>query len=729
VPTERRSRTLLAAAAIAAALGAAASPASAAEDAGLVFAQDETLALTAPSDRVPALVCNGANRPARALRGRYAGFAFKGPKGGVRPTSAVLERPDVGPADPSSTRRLTSLDPGGCGVVDVALTGKTLKGGTYKGALLVTSDGAGVARRAVQVTVKTDPVEPVSLAGAGDEVELQATDQWGWLPGGGKPKLDGGRSLPLKPTEPPPTIGAECTKETTKDETKCPLLGVVAQNLEIGKIRVDGPLDTKSDVPRLPVKLEGAGAAGEYGGSLALADDSEPKVKLKVRHGLLPAVVALLAGLAVTMYLSLWQKRWVPRRRIRKPAEALDGEYAAAIAEFREHVAAGGTARDPLPFAQFDRPSKQRVDRYRDEIKSNLAHYAHSTVYFDTKSEEYKALEKSVKDAGADIRCWREKTGLAGSLIALREEFDELHTWLIEKPFSTQDPAVLATAARALKGSALEVGEAVERAAAADTAAALLKRWQRLAERTLRLQLWWRALAKVADPRSQPGMSPQHRDLHTLAGARLAQVKAELLEAEDAAALDGFGIEKRLERAYDRLALLGGQYHVDEPVLADDPRDLGAVLDALGTPAFAREQLGMTQEMSGEATTEALADGLEKAAEAGGQFVGTAMRSAAVRDSKTIFSDIAYLLLSIGAALFVAVTAFYTDTFGSTTDYLKLVAVAAVTGPLATSLVTAIDAVLTANRASLLEDPTKPAVLEAESAAEMAAAAEPEPAA
>lgn len=612
---------------------------------GLVFRDERPLAIDAAHTTRVARLCNGSGDSATDLEVTATGFGFHlTPKGEQVPAPVEDEKTVLGVSGLPK-----KLAPGECQDLTVARQAQgPIDDGTYTGVLTVTAAGAGIAR--LPVTVAEAPAV-TAAAGAAETATLRGARE-GWE---GDAELVDGSTLALELAGPGQKldIGAECkAPEDGKpwDKTKCKLLGTLFNGPHRARLYVAGPVKLKEDVALLPVRVEGANHVGDYEGTLELSEGEEAKVKLSVKSRLRGAVAALVLGALIPFILQLVQGLLLPRIKLRERHSGLPTRYKA-----------GETLECALgEIEEFRAPSRDKVSAYLTGVEKALKAYARSTLFFDTKSDAYQKIEKSLKTAEDDAGFLHSDDGFCKAMEKLKTKLEKLDKFLKKDYGIRRTPQVVFAGASLLRGKELEVGEATKRAKEAEKHAELLDTWSELARRTKRFDVWSLELAERAAA-THTGEPMTEEDLERLrdARAKVIEVRDELVDAKDAEALSKVGTPGDVDALYDELMELGSRYGVPPPE-DRNPADLvgegrGVLLldDGLGQP------------------THEVAAWIEGAKDA---VVEAATPVAVFQTVRWLIQGVV-LFVSLGIAVVVGLEEFYFDKpFGSFEDYLVLVA-------------------------------------------------------
>jgi hypothetical protein len=689
-------RSALSVAFVAAALAAAAAPAGAQDQAGLAFRDarpltlaPEALGTSAAADQLT--VCNGGAEAATKLRASAGGFGFKDGDGDALADDAVLSAPVI---------RHTTLAPGSCMRVRLATTGATALGsGSFTGTVAVSSAGQGVAHR--ELTLTGPPDVAVAPKAVVDTVKVKITHWAGPLHFLFGDDHDVGVPLQGPPPGKDLKLAGACQDGDATPSTSCPAIGVAAHDDETGQFSLGGPAGEEDHgVVALPVHLHGAARVGDYTGTIdpgqTFEDDDAIKVVVSVTQAWPWALLALLIGCALAIGPQWWTRRTRPASKVRDRAGGLAERYAEAVQEFHG-------AEEPKRFPEIRGPSAACVEEYAGGVVVALDRYLRSMVFLDTSTDTYKAIETSLKTADDDIDCLQTPTELLASLGLLRKDLADLLRWLADHQFCEREPALAREAAKVLADQDLQVGAALKLKAGADTAVATLAAWRELAERLLRSQLWWRAMAIHAALRPMAGgMDDEDAKRHVALGARLAQTKAELLKVEDAGELEALGVKARLEKLYDELGYLGGRYGVEEPDVDGLFIELRDYWAEMGPPPSMKAMLMLPLPRQAITSVVALISGADAP-------VHRPARPAVVAKSWRWVGDAVCIALALVVALLSAMVAIVSGkNFGTLSDWLTVALIGTAAQGIVSGVIPAINGALQDRFGSVLVAEAEP---------------------
>jgi hypothetical protein len=655
----------------------------------LVFPDIRDVALDWPTARAGKgdEVCNVGAADATRLVARVSGFEFKRHKEPVKNDAEVVTArlENDGPLRPGDCRKLTVK------AVDI------VDAGTYTGVLAVTSAGAGLARRTVSITGPIEVPKSATAEGAVDTASLNArrdfpfaansilTDN-GLLPlraAGTGERLQVPRHCPMRErveklnstadeqelqltgkTESSEEARKRAERALEREETKlakrCPFVGNLLNGTDVASVFIDGPLKEPTQSPALlPLRVRGAGDIGHYEGSLDLAQTpDDPKddvsVKVAVTDPVGWAILALLAGAALSLLSQYILRRFLPKRRLRERWRKFGSDYTAAKRGFDEHAP---------DFAEFETPAEADITGYQDSIDTAIKRYGQSVVWFDDQSEAYKQLDASLDQVEADIGSWRDEDGLAKSLIDLKAALEDLAKFLTEELPLPRAPRLVLRAAELLKPRQLKVGEAKTLAGEADSCAILVADWQTMGHEAKRYIAWLKQLTQQWDK-----MEPNERERLRLAGLRLAEALNEMLDVSVKADLEGRGGARDLRSTYDLLAALGAKYGWLPPP-ETKPSEVAGNMGPLDFDPVTSEMLGLDP-------TEDLGHSLDQWLGEAIAAEGTPARPAALAKSLRWIAGAFALVFSVLVGVAAGLAAFYFDgPWGTWEDYLTVIVV------------------------------------------------------
>jgi hypothetical protein len=620
------------------------------DEQGIAFRDERGLRLTWPEARTGAVsqVCNLGADVARDLDVAATGFGFAVTRTGAKAAAPVADDRVVtamfepGPDVVENGSGLARLAVGKCWNVRVARRQpQRVDTADYKGLLTVVARGDGIARRRVTLAGPKGP-EAVTPAKAAAET-LTLKGERGhpikadtFLRGDDVLLLKANSAAAVRPA-------AKCQEDG--DEDSCPLLGHLYNGSRVASVWVAGPATDHGDDPtEVPIRVTGATVVGDYAGALDLAstpakDDDDIKVSLAMTDWWPWAVLALLVGAAVAFLPQFYWRRVRPRDALEKRVVAVKTGYD-----------------DVGPHGMRPPPEGERGAG----LCTAIGKYVDSTLFFDTSSDAFKALDASITEAEKDVAYFNEPDGLKKSLDACSAALAKLVA-MLPRFGAPVRPSIVAAVAGLIKARTLKAGESVTLAGKADAAAALLDRWRELADDVLRFEAWWRAIAHSTA--ATPFSPDEHKRWHAT-GVALAESRRELGDVKSAGDLERLDIEAEMRHTYEVLASLGAPRQVWKPSGDAEPArlDLGIVnLDAGVT--------GHAVSYAGPALTveKAVADAKEpKSREAEPVVLGDSTRRAL---------DAVVVAVTVVVAVIAGLAAFYFgEIWGTLTDYLTVIA-------------------------------------------------------
>lgn len=514
---------------------------------GLVFRDQRPLTIESGDEKESrsAVVCNTSGAVAADLAWSLGGFEFNKGDADVAQKAVI-----------SLTGTRPRLRPGACDAVTIEVAANPeIDAGPFEGLLVVTSAGAGAARLEINVSGPASTV--VSTKGAAETINLTATK---WKLWSEDVSIDGDGSLALRA----PASGKSL--DLAPPDT---FIGNLINAGDVASVYVSGdPNKSGKGVWLLPIEIRGVANTGEYEGTLtptASADEEQTvKVKVKVTVGWPWAVLTVILGaLLLVVFPTLYFRRWRVKDGLHKRHASLVASYEQAAEALHRH----------FPRLEgIEAPPKYQIEDYAAAVDAAIRAYAESTWYFDTTSDAYAGIVKSLDTVDADIRCLEAKEGLGKALTELGEMLERLAKGLKAHLPIDRQPAIALAASALLRDGKLTVGEAITRAKKAAEFGAGIEQWTELAQALRRYEVWYRVLEDLSLPSS--GVNFGEDDFAALKAiyGGIAVAKNELLEASDAKQVERLAIQKRLSDVYGQLAMLGAKYNrwvVSEPPPAD----------------------------------------------------------------------------------------------------------------------------------------------------------------
>jgi hypothetical protein len=655
----------------------------------------DDIAAGVPGNRLK--VCNAGTRVAERLRLTRTGFGFTH-DGVPLSDGAILQHArlvrSVNGRD-LVAHRLTS---GNCAeiAVDVRFHAE-LDTGSYTGEVVVSSVGGGLARRSVTIIGPPDLTVPAE--GVADTTEIKVVHKSGpfhFL------VADHGKQATVPLLAPPRgkqlDIPATCGEGAAKPSALCPGIGAVLHGSTSAEVVLGGhPPDAVGGVVRLPVRLLGTHDVGDYEGAIHPSGDrgdGHPiKTVVQVTDAWWWALIALLFGAGLVMGPQLWIRRYKPKSVLMDRAAALLGKYSRAKLAFRGE-------RQPANFPDIDPPEGGDVAVYAEDVRAATRTLLKSTVFVDRGSDGYKQVDLSLDIAERDIEGWRDPDELLRALTALKGELDSVQGWLRARRFVKESPAATRKAADVLARRRLKIGEVRKVVDDADVTTVLLHDWCALAQRVMRLQLWWRkiAVALLAEEARRPARADPRPDASIVAhadlGRRLARLKRELREARDSATLRELRSRPELAEIEATLEVDGGRLGIPAPTEDESHENMSGSWEPFQlTPELRRElSMGSADDLGGDDPQPLTADELVGKAT---PFARTPARSVSLDRSWRWLGDVLAIGLAIVVALITAMAAIVNDkNFGSAKDYLTVIFIGTAAQAAATAIIPVINSAL-----------------------------------
>ena len=514
-------------------------PAAAKSSRGLVFPQGPLTVSWKQLERTKKIrVCNGGRIPAR-LELRLSGFGFRR----TDSRSGAVRR--YAPGRVLSVRAPAPVRPGSCASVSLAPTGRNLlvDAGEYSGTIVATAAALGVIRQKLTVLGPGQVGRTATVSSPVEEQQLEARNSFHSR----SPQLVTGDLLLGLPPDglAPPALGAGCEKLASGGWSReCAFIGNLYHGDDVIHVYLAGPVGTDQGVARLPIRVEGANAVGDYEGVLDPAGNGVEAeavaAKLNLTDSVWSAILALLIGTGVGGLIELWYKRWRLKSKLLQRAAALVGRYAEA----------GRNAGAEIDYA--------KLSLYAADVEKAIAAYSASTLLLDKDSHSYKQIEASLAKAEEDARLLGAPKGLKRTLFRFRKKVSAVEELLNENRLVKEVPELL-TRARALLGAGdLAVGDATAQSVQADDLGSALDLWRLLAQRLLAGEAWLFAICK------KDGGRVDESKLGTLP-VRLRALHEELFAATGKEDLDRLRTSGRFELLESEVAYLGATQSVEKP--------------------------------------------------------------------------------------------------------------------------------------------------------------------
>jgi hypothetical protein len=623
---------------------------------GIVFRDRRPVVLESSKDAQShtVVLCNSSGRVASGLVWSLEGFHFTDGEKAV--DEGAVASLSGGP---------TNVAPGACGSATVTVApGPEIDAGPFVGRLVVTSVGGGVARLGVSVAGPASPIVPTK--GAAETIELTATRKSPFA--SGPVSINGESALALK--APPPGKSLEL------EEEKGAFIGNLVNAGDIASVHVTGKVKKDEDdgVWLLPIKISGASHTGVYEGVLTPttsgSETQTVKVKVSVTVWWIWAVLAVLLGSVLAVLPTLFFRRTRVKCVLRSRRNALVEAYAAAGTAFHKNFP---------KFAGIEAPPQPAVEAYASAVKEAVKDYSKSTWYFDTTSDAYAKLVKSLDTADADIECLAgegEAGGLGDALTELQGTLEGLATQLHDHLPIDRQPTIALAAAAVLRSGSLAVGEATIRAEKAKASREGIETWTELAQALRRYEVWCRALIELLGRRDGPAIPPGHFDEARSIQAAVDEVRNEILEAADIKSVERLKVGKHLDRVYRRLAPLGAEHELwvvssPRPEGSTDPWPVLQLQTATGLEDISADvrQIAAIQQR--------LPDSLDESASwlANADFLRvTPAQVVELGRTKRFIGDFMVLALSVATGVVASLSAFYFGkTFGTVEDFLTVI--------------------------------------------------------
>jgi hypothetical protein len=493
-------------------------------------------------------------------------------------------------------------------------------GADSEGTIVATSD-AGVIRRSVAS----------SNANASKPATTSLTLRAEHYVGSKHAHLVGSAALPLGPysaSVAPTVVGPSG------------VLGVLQQGGHRAYLKVpDGAKRTDDHgFVNVPLDIDGASSTGKYTGQLSIGN-KQVSVTVNVGDPWWLCALAILLGLGFAAFTTVFTQRWWGRWQAMRTADAIPESLVAAIDAY--NAGAGGR-----PHLQ---PDPDGASDYVAKVKEAYGHAMRRRLLPDPASDGYKAYLKLVDDVQDDAAFIREPNGLAVALEKLDSKLDSLRRSILGAK-----PHRLMAAASSVLSNPLAPGEGVGRAALAEKYSALLGAWPRLWRVADEYWTWFEELRRRC-------VSP----LLLSAGATLVEVRADLLHARTADAIDVGDLDAKLRLVHHRLwEVAVGPAAEGAIQTLGWPRPAPSVLSVQGLPAVSLR------------ASPTFVPGLPPIAWPSIEHAAARIAHVARETGDRAATPVAYTLvivLAVAGALSTGLLAVYSSTFGSVTDYVTAV--------------------------------------------------------
>jgi hypothetical protein len=482
--------------------------------------------------RARVVVCDDGAGSARDLRIRFERFGLQ------QEGQPISVRDALQP--PRAPRTLRS---GRCAALHVALRSHiTITRRAYRGSLAISST-AGAVRLALTL-VGPDPNAPVPVvpaAAADATLELHIERSAIGL----HPHLLGGGVLPVR---------ASVAGRTPELPVAGTVIGMLVDDTHRAVVRVADPRPRRDsadpDVWLLPVTVSGADTPGTYTGTLDLAPaaaaDPTVPAKLTVSDNWLRRALAVALGALAAFVVQLWVRNWRVAFRWWRRLRQLRDAYVDAGVDF-------GTSAS----WEVDPPTPGSVWTYTNRIRRTIKQSSSWFAFFDSGSEAYQGVVKSLSYAEEDIRCLRLE--LRSHLYELQSATRLVLAVLAYRSPQDEAPACVTRAAGLLSCGALGVGGAQKLAKLAERHTSYLLDWKLLFERALEYET---ICGQLAVAKKNGGVGTTGDDARQLDAtrAKLQQALVELFEAEDRDAFEATGKTAKLDAVGNELSVLRQVY-------------------------------------------------------------------------------------------------------------------------------------------------------------------------
>jgi hypothetical protein len=612
----------------------------------LVFEDDRPIIVTWEQAKIgmDVTVCNVGRDRLQTLRAALTGFNFQ-VDGKQVSDKMVLNPPNVA----------STLDAGACTTVHVQATdGLAPDPGEYKGLLVLSGQSAGIIRREMTIYGPAPIKKPSMVKSAVDEIILTATRN---LPFGNVSHYN--TYLLFKS----PSVGETLILPETGT-----LIGILySEGVHFSRVYVNGkPDESQEGVVMLPIRVEGLNSVGTYSGKLALVDtDDLAEIKIQVTDLFVWPILAFLLGVLIAFICLLWKQHWRPYSLLKNRGNHLETNYKNGAMVFKGKYGSSNFREYAL--------NDSDIESYKKAFDKALKTYARSNLLFDTTSEDFKKLDKTLETAERDAQQFGKlddksdgksdgkldgKSPMGESLESLQTSLEDFAKFLSEEFVVDRTPALVKPVAVLLKGRPFGVGAAQKIVVQADEYVNLIETWQVMATQIKRYELWGIKISK-----SVQYMMPFDLELLQRARARVAEARNEMLDAKDAAALVEMGSVKDLKHAYGQLAYLGSRYKVW--VKPEEEKSSGEKQEEF--KLMAKRTFGIWKPPDWE---ELFGKWRQKAK----HFDITSEKAVTIERTFRGMIDLVVLGLTVGLAILTVLTqSYFGKTFGTTADYITLI--------------------------------------------------------
>jgi hypothetical protein len=614
-------------------------PAVAKSSRGLVFPQ---AALTVGWKSLEATrkiaVCNGGRTPAQ-LDVQLAGFKFRH----TDPQSKAVWT--YGPYRVLKVGAPTRIKAGRCAGLLLGLANPevVVDPGEYSGTLVATAVGLGVIQQKLTITGPGQIGRSATVAGAVEVQQLDAENSFLTR----DPRLKSSDLL-LAPPEngsAPLTLGSDCKKLGSGGwSEECSFIGNLYKGDDVIHVYLAGAIGAEEGVDRLPIRIEGSNAVGSYEGVLdpaGLREKSEAvTVKMNLTDSIWSAILALVFGAALGVAIKLWSERWRLKFKLKQRAGSLTSRYEVASREARIELAV------------------EMVSHYVVEVEDAISSYSWSTLLFDTESDGYKQIERSLTSAEDDLRLLANQ--LRGAISRLKDKVSAVESLLIENRLVREVPELLTRARALLEQRAYAVGDATARSNEASEITTALDLWYSLADRILADEALLVALGVDAEERN---LKPTGKEQTVLEGlvVKVRALHEELFRATGIKDLERLRVSGDFESLHNQVFLLFEGKGIERP--EKSPVEL---LKTQQTNVVSKGLMDKFKTGRADVTLH----------EAVGEVDSARARAVELpnRKFRFVFFDMLVLLLAASAAVVGGLAAFYFGkNWGTRDDYLVVI--------------------------------------------------------
>lgn len=486
-------------------------------------------------------VCNDGNAQLNSLKASFVGFKFQEHKTPIKASDVF-----------TSLSMSSWLEAGTCTSVGIHLNSAIDPDpGVYKGVILISAvkDDGTTDRISLNVTIESQAPKTTM-----DKLILTATRNGPFFR---DVHLDIG-FLPLQPT-----IG----RDTSTPASEGNLIGTIDYEGRLGSVYVNGPVDTQGEIYTLPIRINGLKDVGTYSGKLDLSGlgntEQTVPIEVKVTDHIGWAIAAIFVGLALALITMFIMQRWRYELELNRRRNVLKKNYDDAKRIF-------DSLSEDFVFKNYELDD-ENIIKYQTDFDNAFKVYKSSYLFFfDTNSEEFKNLIKSLETAENDAKVFgnpeNQKSLFNQSLQSLHVSLKSFRDFLNKQfPHSQiRRPNFVQFAADLLNGKHLKVGQAEKIKTKADEYVDMIIQWKNMAAKIRSYRAWGMKLLEkeIELSKTLEPMTIGDREILRQALGRVEEASNELLDATETSDLTRLGSAEDLKGAYNYLSYLGGRYKV-----------------------------------------------------------------------------------------------------------------------------------------------------------------------